>query len=198
MATDSKGKLERWHRTLRDQFLSELDGRWLIELGELNARLWAWTETIYHKTAHAGLSGLTPLARYQRDLAHIRLLDPLGAKLDAIFHHRIERLVRKDGTVSYRGRFFEVPYELVGKMVRLVVDPHTRTAVSVEDEAGTSLGAVSPLDALANRHRARRRSTATAAEPCTPAIKRSVPTLVELACADHYRPIAEDPTSEEN
>ncbi|MGH8301994.1 MAG: DDE-type integrase/transposase/recombinase, partial [Steroidobacteraceae bacterium] len=38
---EGKGKLERWHRTLRDQCLSELDGT-PIELGELNARLWAW------------------------------------------------------------------------------------------------------------------------------------------------------------
>lgn len=32
--------------------------------------------------------------------------------------------MRKDGTVSYEGRFFEVPYELVGKMVQITVDPH--------------------------------------------------------------------------
>ncbi len=71
--------------------------------------------------------------------------DLLAAKLDAIFQHRIQRLVRKDGTVSYEGRFFEVPYELTGKTVWLVVDPHTHTAVGVEDEAGACLGAVTPL-----------------------------------------------------
>ena len=35
----SKGKLERYHKTVRDQFLSELDERRITDLDELNARL---------------------------------------------------------------------------------------------------------------------------------------------------------------
>ena len=57
-----------------------------------------------------------------------------------MFHHRIKRYVRKDGTVSYLGAMFEVPYELSGKTVLLVVDPHAGVVVGVEDEAGEMLG----------------------------------------------------------
>ena len=71
-APEGKGKLERWHRTLRDQFLSELDERRINDLDDLNARLWSWLEQVYHQTVHAGLAGLTPLARYQRDLDSCR------------------------------------------------------------------------------------------------------------------------------
>jgi putative transposase len=192
----AKGKLERWHRTLRAQFLSEIALSDPMPLQDLNARLWAWLETIYHVMPHEGLMGQTPLDRYSQDLAHIRPLGTLAARLDEIFYHRVERLVRKDGTVSYEGRLFEVPYELVDKWVRLVVDPHTETAVSVEDEEGKSLGAVTPLDALANRHRKRHKP-----KPAAPsegqgtldfAVKRTTPTLVEVACAHHYQPIAAD------
>jgi putative transposase len=80
--------------------------------------------------------GITPLARYQQDLSKIRPLGLLAAKLDALFHHRVSRRVRKDGTVSYQGKRFEVPFELSGKTVCLVVDPHTEVVVSVEDEHG--------------------------------------------------------------
>ena len=125
-APEGKDKLERWHRTVRDQFLSELDERRIADLDDINARLWAWLEQIYHRTAHAGLGGLTPLVRYQRDLPRIRSLGARAAGLDALFHHRIERFVRKDGTVSYLGERFEVPYELANKTVRLVVDPHAQ------------------------------------------------------------------------
>ena len=59
-----KAKLERWHRTFRDQFLSELDPGRIQDLADLNARLWAWIETVYHRTGHAGLQGRTPLERY--------------------------------------------------------------------------------------------------------------------------------------
>ena len=42
-----------------------------------------------------------------------------------LFNHREKRFVRKDGTVSYLGQRFEVPYVLLsGKTVMLVVDPH--------------------------------------------------------------------------
>ena len=56
--------------------------------------------------------------------------------LDALFQHRVARLVRKDGTVSYLGQRFEVPYELSGKTVRLVVDPHAQRVVGAQLEGG--------------------------------------------------------------
>lgn len=135
-APEGKGKLERWHRTVRDQFLSELDTSRIADLPDLKARLWAWNEGVYNKTPHAGLKGETPLARYQRDLPKIRQLGQRAAHLDALFHHRIKRFVRKDGTVSYRNERFEVPYELVGKTIKLVVDPHAGIVVGVENDAG--------------------------------------------------------------
>jgi len=180
-APEGKGKLERWHRTVRDQFLSELDERRIADLDDLNARLWAWLEQIYHRTAHAGLDGLTPLARYQRDLPRIRSLGAKAAGLDALFHHRIARHVRKDGTVSYLGACFEVPYELSGKTVRLVVDPHAARVVGVEDEAGNSLGQATALDAIANITRKRRKP-----EPAAALTQRSGPNLVEIAHAQYH------------
>jgi putative transposase len=158
-APEGKGKLERWHRTFRDHFLAELDVSRLNDLDDLNARLWAWIEQVYHRRPHGGLDGQTPLERYQQDLPNIRTLGRKAARLDELFHHRVARKVRKDGTVSYQGRDFEVPYELAGKTVQLVVDPHGETVVGVEDGAGQSVGAATPLDATANAHRRRRRPT---------------------------------------
>jgi len=189
-APEGKGKLERWHRTCRDQFLSEIDERRITDLAELNARLWAWLEQIYHHTAHAGLGGqgdITPLARYQRDLPRIRSLGAKAAQLDALFLHRVARSVKKDGTVSYLGRRFEVPYELSGKAVRLVVDPHEGRVIGVEDEAGASLGAAIVLDQIANQHRTRRKPGADAqATPDSPPGPRTGPNLVEIALAKHH------------
>jgi transposase InsO family protein len=177
----SKGKLERWHRTVRDLFLSELDERRITDLDELNARLWAWLEQVYHRTPHGGLAGLTPLARYQRDLPRIRTLGAKAVALDALFHHRIKRFVRKDGTVSYLGARFEVPYELSGKTVQLVVDPHAQRVVGVEDDTGKSLGQATPLDAIANIKRTRRKS-----EPVADIGARNGPNLVEIAHARYH------------
>ena len=159
-APEGKGKLERWHRTFRDHFLSELDHSRLGDLSDLNARLWAWIETIYHRSPHSGhgLDGDTPLQRYQRDLARIRTLGMLAEQIDELFYHRVERKVRKDGTVSYQGEHFEVPYELSGKQVVLVVDPHIQQVLGVENDQGESLGAATPLDVVANVNRKRRKA----------------------------------------
>ncbi len=181
-APAGKGKIERWHRTFRDQFLSELDESRVTGLADLNARLWAWLETIYHRTVHAGLGELTPLARYQQDLPKIRALGPLAAQLDALFHHRISRLVRQDGTVSYQSARFEVAYELAGKTVKLVVDPHAGIVVGVEDAAGASLGSATKLDAVANLHRVRRKPD----QEVSNKVLRTGPNLVELAHQQYH------------
>jgi hypothetical protein len=76
--------------------------------------------------------------------------------------------VRKDATVSYQGERFEVPYELAGQRVQLVVDPHTEQVRGVENDNGQSLGAATPLDAVANAHRARRKPTPTVPAPHAP------------------------------
>jgi putative transposase len=189
-APEGKGKLERWHRTFRNQFLSELDVSRIHDLNDLNSRLWAWIEQVYHRTSHSSLDDKTPLARFQQDLSQIRQLGQKAAQLDAIFYHRVKRKVRKDGSVSYQGSDFEVPYELSGKSVRLIVDPHIQQVVGVEDEDGNSLGAATPLDALANRHRRRHKPEAVNPALTTPAA--AGPNLVELAFQQHYAHTVEE------
>lgn len=184
-APEGKGKLERWHRTFRDQFLSELDPRHITGLEDLNARLWAWLEQVYHRTPHEGLAGVTPLARFQQDLSKVRTLGPRAAQLDQLFLHRVSRFVRKDGTVSYLGARFEVPFELSGQTVRLVVDPHAQKVVGVENEQGESIGQATPLDALANASRQRRQPDPVL-ELSASTAKGAGSNLVELAHRQYY------------
>ena len=185
-APEGKGKLERWHRTFREHFLAELDVSRLKALDDLNARLWAWIEQVYHQRPHGGLNGQTPLERYQQDLPKIRLLGQKATRLDELFHHRLNRKVRKDGTVSYQGRDFEVPYEQSGKTVQLVVDPHAGKVVGVEDAQGYALGAVTPLDTLANAQRRRRRPAPDADKQLAGTTGGSSPNGVELAYRQYH------------
>lgn len=179
----SKGKLERWHRTLREQFLAELDATHIRDMADLNARLWAWIEQIYHRRKHGALGEHTPLSRYQQDLPRIRQLGTLAARLDELFLHRISRHVRRDGTVSFNGKRFEVPYELTGQTVVVVVDPHAGSVIRVESQAGQALGAATELDTVANCTRRRQRPPA---QPATHAAA-SGPNLLELVHQRHYR-----------
>jgi len=189
-APEGKGKLERWHRTFRDQFLCELDVSRITDLEDINARLWAWVEQVYHRSPHSSLDKKTPLERYQRDLLNIRPLGQKAAQLNSIFYHRVKRKVRKDGTVSYQNCDFEVPYELSGQFVCLVVDPHTEHVIGVEDCDGNSLGSATLLDTLANCHRRRRKPEA--ASPLTSTSSAERLNSVELAYTHYYAKTSEE------
>lgn len=161
-----KGKLERWHRTVREQFLNELTEEALSSLDGLNTRLWSWVERVYHRRAHSGLEEcMAPLTRWQVDLNHVRPLGNKGGHIDDIFYHRCTRKVKKDGTISWDGKCFEVPYQLTGQSVTLVIDPHAQSIMKVESQEGQYLGAAHPLDAEKNCHRERQRPTLKNNEP---------------------------------
>jgi len=62
---EGKGKLERWHRTCRAQFLPEIELEHINNLDKLNARLWIWVEQMYHQAQHSAFDPpTTPLARF--------------------------------------------------------------------------------------------------------------------------------------
>ena len=155
---EGKGKLERYHRTFRALFLDELNLDTIKGLEDLNARLWAWTELVYHQRVHEGLGkDLTPLARWREDLIHVRPLGLRATQIEDLFYHRYGRTVRKDATVRWEGKIFEVPYKLASTKLILVVDPHEKKALRVESQAGEFLGTVTPLDPIANNTRKRHR-----------------------------------------
>jgi len=189
---EGKGKLERWHRTLRGAFLGELDMDKVRDIHDLNARLWAWIDEFYHKEPHSALEGATPVERYRRDLIQIRPLGPFASRLDELFLHRHERLVRKDGTVSYEGQRFEVPFDLTGKTVLLVVDPHKQKVIGVEAANGDSLGKATPLDQLANCRRKRRSVVPAPSDAVTRS--RSGINLIEMALIQQTRSLCGDVT----
>jgi transposase InsO family protein len=154
---EGKGKLERFHRTFRAQFLGELDLAKVTDLGDLNARLWAWIDQVYHVRSHQGLDDKSPIERWREDLIQVRQLGFKADKLEDIFCHRIERTVRKDGTISWEGRIYEVDFKHVDSKIILVIDPHTSKALRIESTEGEILGAVVLLDKTANLHRNRTR-----------------------------------------
>jgi putative transposase len=167
----SKGKLERWHLSVRNQFLTEIEPQAIHGLDELNARLFVWLEKKYHQTPHSALidphtlDNQTPLQRFQQDILKIQPLGALAKNLDDYFYHRIKRTIKKDATLSFDGRLFEVPFEFVGEIVYLVVDAPTRTPKYIESLEHQWLGPVHPLDKQANNERIRHRPTPLQSTP---------------------------------
>ena len=96
----SRGKVERMFRTLQQDFEAglRLPGQGVGSLEELNGKFARWLQEVYHPRIHDG-TGQSPQERFAQALPLLRLLDP-HLDLDRLCYTRIERVVRKDGTVA--------------------------------------------------------------------------------------------------
>jgi transposase InsO family protein len=158
---EGRGKIERFFRTLREQFLSNLDAKHPLSLDELNDRLLAWTENSYHRAQHSAL-GTTPLLRWQRDIEHIRQLPP-DTDLRRLFFHRLDRVVRRDSTFLLHNRLYEAPPQLAGNTVEARFDPLDSALVEIWFQ-GKHEATARPVDPVLNGQLPFVR-TAAAAEP---------------------------------
>jgi len=114
----AKGKVERWFRTLRGDFLSrQLD---LSSLEALNRALIAWIEDEYHTREHSTLK-MRPIDRFGLDLSRIRFLPPNEAN-DELFFVEESRYVKNDNTFSLKGVRFEAPRHLPNRKIQVRFD----------------------------------------------------------------------------
>lgn len=118
----SKGKQERFFRTLQEDFEARLILDPVHSLEELNARLWRWIESEYHPRAHRALDGQCPAQRFTERAVHLRMADPQTDWL-RLFLTRAKRRVRLDATISLEGQLWEVPVHLRGRLIELRYDP---------------------------------------------------------------------------
>jgi putative transposase len=125
-----RGKIERFFRTVRDQFLVELDtvtAAGITDLAELNRLFTAWVEQVYHRRVHTE-TGCAPLARW---LAGAPFPQPTPAQLREAFRWEEYRTVTKSATVSLNNNVYSVDAALVGRKVALVFDPFDLTVMEV-------------------------------------------------------------------
>lgn len=126
---EGRGKIERFFRSTREQFLNNLDPNLSLSLEALNQRWWTWIETVYHTSQHSALE-TTPLLRWQRDIEHIRQMPP-STDLRRLFFHRVNRLVRRDCTFFLHQRLYEAPPHLLGQTIEARFDPLDRDQVEI-------------------------------------------------------------------
>lgn len=138
-----KGKIERFFRTVRSQFLSDLYNIPMLTLDELNSRLNQYIDNEYHTRKH-GSTGETPVERYQKSVS---LLRNAPENLPKFFRKFTSRVVSNDRTVKLEGRLFEAPHGLIGQRVDLRYENLDRIEVYLED---VSVGFLSELNQITN------------------------------------------------
>ena len=124
---EGRGKIERVFRTVRVQFLVEIEARPPADLAELNRRFAAWVETVYHRSVHSE-TGEAPIDRL---LAGAPPALPTPGALHEAFLWSETRRVTKTATISVHSNTFEVDAALVGSSVEVVFDPFDMTSVEI-------------------------------------------------------------------
>ncbi len=133
-----RGKIERFFRTVREQFLVEIgSGRELDDMTHLNTLFTAWVETVYHRRQHTE-TGQAPIQRWEHGWAASSVGSgassprmPSTAQLREAFLWSEWRTVTKTSTVGLHANTYEVDAVLVGRKVELVFDPFDLTRVEV-------------------------------------------------------------------
>lgn len=167
-----KGKIERFFRTVRNQFLRCLDPVDIKSLADLNTRFRTWLETEYHRTPHSGLNNQTPLDAWLARADHIVSIDPT-INLDEVFLHEATRKIYKDNTFTLQGTLFEVPVPLAGARVSILYDPHTPVLVPRVYHEGKYQGNGRVVDAYANTRVKRNVINRGTVQPATNAAHQS-------------------------
>jgi len=147
---EGRGKIERFFRTVRGQFLAELTearATQIKDLAELNRLFTAWTETVYHAREHSE-TGQPPLARWE---AGGPFPVPAAPDLADAFRWSEWRTVTKTATVSMHGNRYQVDPALAGRRVELVFDPFDLTVLSVRS-GGQDAGTATPHHITRHTH----------------------------------------------
>ena len=135
-----KAKIERWFRTLKDQWMAGLDMQDFHSLDELRGSLHSYVQR-YNQTPHSSLRGMTPQDRFFSEPEQIRRL--LADDIDKHFLLEIERRVSADCVIVIDQIEYEVDYRFARQRIRLRYSPDMKDIFVVETD-----GTLTPIRLL--------------------------------------------------
>ncbi len=138
-----KAKIERWFRTLKDQWMASLDMRDFHSLEELRGSLLTYVRS-YNQRPHSSLKGISPQERFFQEPELIcRLPDE---QIETSFLLEIERRVSADSVVVIDQVEYEVDYRFARQRITLRYTPDMNDIFIVEAD-----GSLTPIRIL-NKH----------------------------------------------
>jgi len=133
-----RGKIERFFKTVRGQFLPGFKGQ---SLNELNEAFDGWLTHVYHQRKHSA----TKQNPFERFTANLHCLRQAPDNLHDYFRKLALRKVNKDRTITLNGHLYEGPVPLIGKRVELLYHPSQPDQVEVKYQ-NKSFGMLAPVN----------------------------------------------------
>jgi putative transposase len=146
----SRGKIERWFKTVRESFIAPWGEKAIegLDLKTLNEVFRQWLRDGYHHRNHSGIDA-RPIDRYQDSITKYPTRRIDEDTLDEFFMVRAERSVNNDSTISFQAIIYEVPPSYIGKRIELRYVQERPTEVYLY-ENGIRIQRCHPVDAKAN------------------------------------------------
>ncbi|NCD10322.1 MAG: IS481 family transposase [Negativicutes bacterium] len=138
-----KAKIERWFRTMKDQWMATLDIRDFHSLEELRGNLFAYVAR-YNQTVHSSLHGKSPQDRFFLEPERIKRLSEQD--IENSFLLEIERRVSSDSVIVIDQIEYEVDCRFSKQRIRLRYSPSLENIFIVEAD-----GTLTPIRLL-NKH----------------------------------------------
>lgn len=146
----AKGKIERFFRRFRDQFLTKnFDFDSLDQLNELTHR---WIEDEYNSQLHTGIQ-MKPIDRFNLDIDRIKYMTNDEFTQEVFFIEEL-RKVNKTNCISMFSQKFECPVDLRGQQVQVRYDRQNKSRIIIYYR-NKRMGQALPLNAIANAHEIR-------------------------------------------
>ncbi len=117
---ESKAKIERSFRTIKDGWMHCTDWNAFTSLEEIKTSLQTFIYDEYLNKIHSSTNE-TPNERWHNEYAQVTFLEE--SFIDESFLHRIDRKVRKDQTIKIENEYYEVPFKYTGKIIEIRYNP---------------------------------------------------------------------------
>lgn len=144
----AKGKIERFFRRFRDQFLTTRTA--FNTLDQLNQETHAWVENEYNGLFHHGIQ-MAPIDRFNLDFSRVKFLTQ-DQYSDEIFYVENVRKVNKTNVFSVKSQQFECPVDLREHNIEVRYD-RTKLDRFIVYYNGKRMGEANPLNIIRNAQR---------------------------------------------
>ena len=137
-----KAKIERWFRTMKDQWMSQLCMTDYKSLDELRKSLFMFVQE-YNQRVHSSLNGKSPMERFFSESTLIIRMNE--NEIERSFLLEIERKVSNDSVIVINEKEYEVNYKYQGQRLLIRYSPDLKK-VYVVDSISKEMEPIELLD----------------------------------------------------
>jgi len=148
----SRGKIERYYRTVKDRFVNPFMLRHKnkeISLEYFNAQFKSWLYKEYQNKKHSGIE-MTPHQKYMSKRAKVHVREFSRKEINKAFLHKIRKKVSRHALVSIDNIKYEVPGQYIDEWVELEFNPAEPGTYYIYEEGRLEPFLVRPVDAHKN------------------------------------------------